>query len=128
MNKQNICVFFALVTAVCGCGSQVQEVPFQVSDVKPGFCKAIDARPGYFWQRPQRVMPCRINRGDQLVFVDPESRSTFGRQDVATVPSLIVEPEESMSQTRGHVRHVRSRKLSKPSHRRDRNHQTLSNR
>src|SRR5258707_15703297 len=126
MNKRNICMFLLLGTAVCGCGSQVQEVPFQVSDVKPGFCKAIDARPGYFWQRPQRVMPCRINRGEPLVFVDPESRSTLGRKDVATVPNLIVEPADSMSERRGHVSHVHSRKLGKSLHRRNRNHQTLS--
>jgi hypothetical protein len=119
-------MFLLLATAVCGCGGQIQEVPFQVSDIKPGFCKAIDARPGYFWQSPQRVMPCRINRDEQLVFVDPESRSTLGRKDVATVPNLIVEPAESMSERRGHVSHVHSRKSGKPSHRRNRNHQTLS--
>jgi hypothetical protein len=72
-------------------------------------------------------MPCRIDRSDQLVFVDPQSRSIFGRKDVAVMPNLIVEPVESTSERRGHVSHVHSRKLAKPSHRHNRNHQTLTN-
>ncbi len=63
---RNFLVSLVFATAVCGCGSQVQQVPFQVSDVRPGFCKAVEARPGYFWERPQRVMPCRIEHSDRL--------------------------------------------------------------
>jgi hypothetical protein len=117
---RNFLVSLVFATTVCGCGSQVQQVPFQVSDVRPGFCKAVEARPGYFWERPQRVMPCRIEHSDRLVFVDPES---VAPRREASMPNIIVEPVTSVSKVRYRVH---SRKLAKPSHPRNPNHQTLS--
>jgi hypothetical protein len=118
---RSLIVSLAFATVLCGCGSQVQQVPFQVSDVRPGFCKAVEARPGYFWERPQRVMPCRIEHSERLVFVDPES-SAHPREDTST-PNIIVEPIASVPKVK-HRAH--SRKLAKPSHSRNSNHQTLS--
>jgi hypothetical protein len=64
----------ALSLSALGCSSnQVQQVSFQVSDIQPGYCKAVSAQPGYFWEKPQRVMPCRTDRG-QLVFIDQQYR------------------------------------------------------
>jgi hypothetical protein len=118
---RNFLISLAFATAVCGCGSQVQEVPFQVSDVKPGFCKAVEARPGFFWERPQRVMPCRIENSDRLVFVDPGSLAP--RQEAASTPDMILEPVVTVSKA-GY--RVHSRKLAKPSHPRNPNHHTLT--
>jgi hypothetical protein len=114
-------ISLAFATAISGCGSQVQQVPFQVSDVRPGFCKAVEARPGYFWEKPQRVMPCRIEHSDRLVFADPDSLAP--RQEPASTPNIIIEPITSVSKVR-HRAH--SRKLAKPLHPRNANHQTLS--
>ena len=63
-------LFLSLVLAAIasGCGSQIQQVSFNVGDIKPGYCEAILARPGYFWQTSERVMPCRTNKGE-LIFV-----------------------------------------------------------
>lgn len=57
-----------LAAAVFGCSPQVKQVTFNVGGIKPGYCKAIVAQPGYFWQPAQRVMPCRTDRGE-LVFI-----------------------------------------------------------
>src|SRR5215831_714075 len=68
------CLAFVLSFTIAGCTSnQVEQVSFQVSDIQPGFCKAVSAKPGYFWEKPQRVMPCRTDRG-QLVFIDQQYR------------------------------------------------------
>jgi hypothetical protein len=58
---------------------------------------------------------------ERLVFVDPES-SAHPREDTST-PNIIVEPIASVPKVK-HRAH--SRKLAKPSHPRNSNHQTLS--
>lgn len=35
-----------------GCGPPVQQVTFNISHIKPGYCEAIIAQPGHFWDAP----------------------------------------------------------------------------
>lgn len=69
MRKLVLLVLLAPFAATAfGCSPQVKQVTFDVGNIKPGYCEAIVAQPGYFWQPAQRVMPCRTDRGE-LIFI-----------------------------------------------------------
>ena len=66
--RQFVLLVPLLAATAFGCSPEVKQVSFNVGDIKPGYCEAVVAQPGYFWQPAQRVMPCRTDRGE-LIFI-----------------------------------------------------------